>query len=73
MTLLEWSDNKNPFVSRRDHRINCAHACHCSCHSSGAKHIMACCLVCSVCYGYVIFLEAHLRECHPDHKCSKTA
>ncbi len=48
--------------------IHCRHACHCSCHISGAKHTMACCTICVICRGFVSVsdIESHLEQCHPD-------
>ncbi len=49
------------------HRVNCIHACHCSCHTSRAVHIMACCTICPACKGFVHSLDNHLKDCHPSY------
>ncbi len=71
MTLLRPpSIDEILFPSLSGHRVYCAHACHCSCHTSGVIHVSACCSVCPICHGYVAMMEAHLKECHPDRGCS---
>jgi len=67
MTLLRPpSIDEMLFPGGSGHIVYCSHACHCSCHTSRAVHIIACCSVCPVCHGYVTFVEAHLKECHPN-------
>ena len=59
------------FPDVNGHVINCAHACHCSCHRTpGTMHTMACCTICPKCRGFVNDLKNHLKECHSDYKCS---
>ena len=45
---------------------HCRHRCTCDCHTSSARHVMACCTGCG--YGHTridrVYLYAHLKACH---------